>query len=639
MRIVIDDVRPTVDCSRHAVKRTVGEVVDVSAIVISHGHDIVRAELLFRKIEPADAELAGVPDTPSRKPARTRARKAAAVVDDASTDDAGGADVRWSAVPMERVETDPDRVAATFQVPECGQWEFTVRAWIDHLATWRDELRRKVDAGRTELSAELTEGAALLGVDSLDVRTALAPAPTEPERRDAETTSPVRQRVEVDPLVARFSAWYELFPRSFGGLTGVRALLPQIVEDGFDVLYLTPIHPIGVTNRKGRDNSPVADPGDPGSPWAIGSADGGHCAIEPALGTFADFDALVKEADAHDVAIALDLAYQCSPDHPWLQEHPDWFAWRPDGTIKYAENPPKRYEDIVNFDFETTDRIGLWTALRDVVSFWVGHGVRVFRVDNPHTKPFDFWEWMIADIRATHPEVVFLAEAFTTPARMQLLAKLGFNQSYTYYTWRNTRREIEEYVTELAAITDYFRPNFFANTPDILHEYLQHGGPAAFDARLVLAATLSPSYGIYSGFETFENEAVRAGSEEYADSEKYASRQRTLDGPLLERIAIVNRIRRECDPFHHLDNVTFLDSRHEDLIAYVKRSPSETVVVCVNLNPHTFSEGLLALPPELELPSSFQVVDLLDGGEYRWRTGDNYVLLSPGSSHIMRIRP
>jgi starch synthase (maltosyl-transferring) len=620
MRIVIHDVRPTIDCSRYAINRTEGEAVHASAIVLSHGHDTVRAELLYRRIEPETGETPA-PRRGSRKgPAKP-------------------GETKWTAVAMDRLETDPDRFAAEFRVTEPGQWEFTVRAWIDHIATWRDELGRKVAAGRADLSAELAEGAQLLGVtvESLDAQTALVPRDSDPERRDDETTSPVRQRIEVDPPLARFGAWYELFPRSFGGLHGVTAAVPRIAALGFDVLYLTPIHPIGVTNRKGRDNSPAASPGDPGSPWAIGSTDGGHCAIEPSIGTLEDFDALVREAESHGVAIALDLAYQCSPDHPWLAEHPEWFAWRPDGTIKYAENPPKRYEDIVNVDFDTDDQVGLWNALRDVVAFWVGHGVRVFRVDNPHTKPFAFWEWMIADIRSTHPDVIFLAEAFTTPARMQLLAELGFNQSYTYFTWRNTRHELEEYVGELSALADFYRPNFFANTPDILHEYLQQGGPAAFDARLVLAATLSPSYGIYSGFEWFENQPVRAGSEEYADSEKYAVKTRSLDGPLLERIAQVNLVRRSYDAFQHIDNITFLDTRHEDLVAYFKRGSSDSVIVCVNLNPQIFSEGLLNIPASLGLPGSFHVVDLLDGTGYRWRTGDNYVLLSPGSSHIMRI--
>jgi starch synthase (maltosyl-transferring) len=615
MHIVIDDVRPTVDCACRAVKRTEGEVVSASAVVISHGHDIVRAELLYRRV-------GGSHGTAATNATRTGATR-----------------TKWSVAPMSALEHDPDRFSGEFRVTECGRWEFTVRAWIDRIATWRDELGRKVEAGRTDLAAELAEGAALLGVPALDAATALTPTEPDPVRRDAETISSVRQPVEVDPPVARFGAWYELFPRSFGGLRGVTALVPRLAELGFDVLYLTPIHPIGTTNRKGRDNTAVAAAGDPGSPWAIGSADGGHCAVNADLGTIDDFDELVGCARRYGIAVALDLAYQCSPDHPWLTEHPEWFAWRPDGTIKYAENPPKRYEDIVNLDFETEDETGLWNALRDVVAFWVGHGVRVFRVDNPHTKPFAFWEWLIADIRSAHPDVVFLAEAFTTPARMQLLAKLGFNQSYTYFTWRNTRAELEGYVTELAAITDFYRPNFFANTPDILHEYLQHGGPPAFEARLVLAATLSPAYGIYSGFESFENEPVRAGSEEYADSEKYAIRHRTLDGPLLEQVAQLNDIRHSCDAFEQLDNVTFLDTRHDDLLAYAKRGTSETVVVCVNLNAFAFSEGLVEVPADLGLPPSFEVLDLLSGAEYRWRTGDNYLLLSPGSSHVMRIRP
>ncbi len=327
-------------------------------------------------------------------------------------------------------------------------------------------------------------------------------------------------------MLARFGSWYELFPRSWGGFRGVADVLPQLAQLGFDVVYLPPVHPIGHTNRKGPNNTLTPGPGDPGSPWAIGAEEGGHDAIHPDLGTWDDFDAMVAAAKAAGVELALDFAVQCSPDHPWLRQHPEWFYRRPDGTLKYAENPPKKYQDIYNVNFDSEDWRALWQALLDVVLGWVERGITVFRVDNPHTKPTAFWEWLIREVRASYPEVIFLAEAFTRPAVMTTLAKLGFAQSYTYFTWKNSKAELGEYMEQLVAWSQFYRPNAFANTPDILHEYLQHGGPPAFRARLVLAATLSPTYGIYSGYESFENEPVRAGSEEYLDSEKYEARPR-----------------------------------------------------------------------------------------------------------------
>src|SRR5207302_1746428 len=387
----------------------------------------------------------------------------------------------------------------------------------------QDELRRKVEAGQADLSSELAEGAALLGRKSITVEEGLA---AEAGDRHGVAESPQLQ-VDVDRERAAFGAWYELFPRSWGGFAGVERVLPRLSELGFDVVYLPPIHPIGETNRKGRNNALVAGPGDPGSPWAIGSALGGHTAIDPALGTLGDFDRLVARARELELEIALDFAIQCSPDHPWLAEHPEWFHRRPDGTLKYAENPPKKYQDIYNVNFESEDWKGLWAALRDVVLFWVARGVTVFRVDNPHTKPVPFWEWLIDEVRGDHPEVIFLAEAFTRPAMMTTLGKAGFAQSYTYFTWKNTRWELLEFMAQLLEWKETYRPNVFTNTPDILHEYLQAGGPPAFEARLVLASTLSPSYGIYSGYEHFENVPVKQGSEEYLDSEKYETKQRS----------------------------------------------------------------------------------------------------------------
>ena len=592
-RIRVEHVRPQLDCGRLPVKRTVGERVEVSATVIRDGHDILGAAVLYRE--------------PGKR--------------------------RFQSAPLEPIGNDV--FAGSFTVTSCGRWEYLVEAWSDRTATWRDELRRKVDAGQEDLAGELAEGEQLLGIPQLAVETALASTASD---REGATRSEL-YAVEVDRELARFGAWYELFPRSFGGFAGVERVLPQLAELGFDVVYLPPIHPIGRSGRKGPNNTLPAKKGDPGSPWAIGAKDGGHTGIHPELGTIEDFDRLVARAQEHNLEIALDFAIQCSPDHPWLTEHPQWFQHRPDGTIKYAENPPKRYQDIVNVDWEGEDWQGLWEALRDVVVYWVGHGVRVFRVDNPHTKPLPFWEWLIADVRREHADVVFLAEAFTRPAMMRALAKIGFNQSYTYFTWKNTRAELEEYVTELASETaDYYRPNFFANTPDILHEYLQRGGRPAFEARLILAATLSPSYGIYSGYERCESVPLRPGSEEYLDSEKYELKRRTIEGPLLPLIRRLNGIRRANRSLQRVDNIRFLETANDSLIAYVKQSASDTLVITVNLDPVGSREGLVTVPPEVGLPGSFAVQDLLSDDTYAWRTGGNFVRLAPGQAHILHVR-
>ena len=584
-------MKPQVDCGRYPVKRIAGERVDVGARIFRDGHDALGAAVRYR---PAGA-------------------------------------TRWQEAPLAPLGN--DQWAGSFVVDRPGLWSFRIEAWTDRIATYQDEIRRKVDGGQDDLTSELAEGAVLLGRSSIVVEDVLA----APAGDHFGTTSSEVYGVNVDRELARFGSWYELFPRSWGGFEGVRALLPRFAELGFDVVYLPPIHPIGKTNRKGRNNALTAGPNDPGSPWAIGGAEGGHDAIHPELGTLAQFERLVADARAQGIEIAIDFAVQTSPDHPWLKAHPEWFNRRPDGTLKYAENPPKRYQDIYNVNFESEDWKGLWQALLDVVLTWVGRGVTVFRVDNPHTKPVPFWEWLIAQVRREHPEVVFLAEAFTRPAMMTTLAKAGFAQSYTYFTWKNTRWELLEFMGQLLEWSDISRPNVFANTPDILHEYLQHGGRPAFEARLVLAATLSPTYGIYSGFETCENEPVREGSEEYLDSEKYEVKKRKLDGPLLPLVATLNRARRENPALQRLDNVTFLETENEQLFGYLKRTGGNDVVVVVNLDPTATQRGVCILPASTGLPPAYRVRDLLAEKEWTWHIGRNFVELAPGKSHVLKV--
>jgi starch synthase (maltosyl-transferring) len=624
-RIQIQDPAPRVDCGRYAAKACVGDRVDAFATIFKDGHDVLGAVVRF----------------------------------------SGPGDSDWLEAPMHRIDAhvDGDRWQGTFPVDRQGRWSWTVEAWTDTFATWRSEIVRKVQAGQEDLSGELSEGAVLVRqaaeraaeqgtpagaadqawlltiADHLTADAGLDPTLQElvgryPDRVSSAVAildEPVA--LDVDRVRARFGSWYELFPRSFGGLQGVTTQIPRLAELGFDVLYLPPIHPIGTTNRKGPNNALTAGPKDPGSPWAIGSKDGGHDAINPELGTLADFDALVAEGQRHGVEIALDFAIQCSPDHPWLKEHPEWFHRRPDGTLKYAENPPKKYQDIYNVNFDSPDWPRLWDALRDVVLHWVEHGVRVFRVDNPHTKPLPFWEWLIHEVRQREPDVIFLAEAFTRAAMMQALAKVGFNQSYTYFTWKNGRYELTEYLTELTSsgMQDYYRPNFFVNTPDILTEYLQHGGPPAFAPRAILAATLSPSWGVYSGFEDFESVAVRPGSEEYLDSEKYEAKRRTLNGPLLPLIARLNEVRRAQPALQQLKGMTFLETESDALIAYARRHGENVIITVVNIDPFNIQEGVVVVPADLGLPPAFSVVDLLSGVErYDWNIGRNYVRLDPG---------
>ena len=612
-RIQIEDPRPLIDCGRYRAKAIAGDTYHVSAKIFKDGADLLRAVVKSRP---------------------------------QGTDE-------WAEHELRRIDAhvDGDTWAGSFPMPTTGIWEWTIEAWTDAFGSWYSEVERKHAAGEPDLSGELSEGRLLMeryGVDPSNadsVETALdakllEEAESHPARDDATTLErPVE--LQVDRERARFGAWYELFPRSWGGFDGVESELPRLAELGFDVLYLPPIHPIGVKNRKGRNNTLEAGPDDPGSPWAIGHHDlGGHDAIHPDLGTEQDFRHLCDSARDHGIEIALDFAIQCSADHPWLTEHPEWFNRRPDGTLKYAENPPKKYQDIYNVNWDSEDWWGLWQALLEVVDHWIDLGVTIFRVDNPHTKPTPFWEWLIGEVRAKHGDILFLAEAFTRRAKMQTLAKAGFQQSYTYFTWKSSRWELTEYIVELAYSDErhYFRPNFFINTPDILTEELQHGGRPAFEARFVLGATLGPTYGIYSGFENVENVPVRPGSEEYLDSEKYEVKHRSLDGPLLPLIARVNEVRRKHPALQSLDNVTFLDTASDALIGYAKRSFDDVVIVIVNIDPRTAQEGVVVMPAELGLPPAFEVADQLSGDRFNWHLGRNYVRLEPGKSHLLAVQ-
>ncbi|HSL17034.1 MAG TPA: alpha-1,4-glucan--maltose-1-phosphate maltosyltransferase [Methylomirabilota bacterium] len=640
-RVWVEHLRPAVDGGRHPVKRVVGDRVEVEADILVDGHDLLAAVVLYR---PA-----------------------------ATTD--------WREAALERGANDVWR--GGFTVDSVEPWEFTVEAWVDEFASWRDELSKKHAAGQ-ELASELLEGAELVAAaaeraDARDRdwlrRTADALAGDAPQdARVADALSAVLAEVvarwpdrslatrfeppipvDVERERARFGAWYELFPRSLGPSPEVSGTfrdaadtLGYVADMGFDVVYLPPIHPIGRTNRKGANNVLGAGPNDPGSPWAIGAAEGGHTAVHPDLGTLEDFDALVAEARRRGLEIALDIAFQCSPDHPWVRDHPEWFRQRPDGTIKYAENPPKKYQDIHALDFTCSAWRSLWRELRDVMLFWAEREVRIFRVDNPHTKPIRFWRWAIAEVRSRYPDVVFLSEAFTRPKMMHALAKVGFSQSYTYFTWRNTKRELTDYVTELARppVRDFMRPNFFVNTPDILPEVLQIGGRPAFVCRLVLAATLAASYGVYSGFELLEDEAL-PNSEEYRDSEKYQLRPRDWGRPdsLRELIAAVNAIRRDNPALHSNDGLRFLPVDNGQLLFYARTTPEldNVILVVVNLDPHHLHHGFVEVPIEdfgLGPGEPYQVHDLLGGGRYLWQGRRNYVRLDPASSpaQVYRLR-
>jgi starch synthase (maltosyl-transferring) len=600
VRVVIENVTPQVDRGRFPIKRTVGESVTVEADVFADGHDVVACEVRHR---PAGA-------------------------------------AEWRRVPMAPIGNDRWRGRFAAECP--GRHEYTVAGWVDHLATWKRDLEKKEAAGQ-DTRIDRLRGAEL-------EREALDPQIV------ARHEPPLV--VDVDRTRARYSTWYELFPRStaadpdrHGTLADCVARLPYVAEMGFDVLYLPPIHPIGLTERKGPNNRPGASSEEVvGSPWAIGGADGGHDAIHRRLGTLADFRELVARARELGLELALDLAFQCSPDHPYVKTNPEWFLKRPDGTIQYAENPPKKYQDIYPFHFETPAWRELWDELRRVVEFWIAEGVRIFRVDNPHTKPFAFWEWLIADVRREHPDVIFLSEAFTRPKVMYRLAKLGFSQSYTYFTWRNSKQELMTYLGELTAppVCDFFRPSLWPNTPDILPEYLQFGGRPAFMIRLVLAATLGASYGIYGpAFELMEHAPREPGSEEYLDSEKYQVRLWDLArvDSLAAFIARINRIRRENAPLQSDRGLRFHPIDNESLIAYSKTSAdgAESVLVVVNLDPSHAQAGWLDLDlAALGLPGerTFQAHDLLSGARFLWQGPRNFVALDPQTmpAHVFRIR-
>jgi starch synthase (maltosyl-transferring) len=666
-RVIVERIEPEIDGGRFPIKRTVGETVDVSVTIFADGHDVVAAVLRDRRTGGSGIGDWGLGGSVAGGLADDRSPVTPIPNPQPPIPSSG-----WRETPMTSVAPGTDRWTATFDVTENGWHEYQVVAWVDRFLTWRRDIKLKAGAGQ-DVSVELLEGSLLIRdaanrvatresrwllerADALTESTPqadrvaaalgdeLASAMANSTDRSHATESPTR-RVWVDRVRARFGAWYEMFPRSAGPdptrsatFREAAAHLPRIAGMGFDVLYLPPIHPIGTSFRKGRNNALRAAPEDPGSPWAIGSPAGGHTAVDPGLGTLDDFDAFRCEAERNDLEIALDLAWQCSPDHPWVQEHPDWFRQRPDGTIKYAENPPKKYQDIYPFDFESEDWPALWQALRDVTLFWVERGVRIFRVDNPHTKTFGFWEWMIDEVHARHPDVLFLSEAFTRPALMRYLAKAGFTQSYTYFTWRNTKAELTEYFTELTTteVREYLRPNLFANTPDILHAYLQHGGRPAFHARLLLAATLGASYGIYSGFELAEAQAV-PGTEEYADSEKYQFRRWDWNRPghLKELIGRVNEVRRTHPALHSDRSLRFHATDNPEIIAYSKTTPdgSDTILVIVNLDPLHMQHGHVEVPLDrvgtTASDASYTVRDVIDEVNYEWRGAWNYVRFDP----------
>ncbi len=649
-RAVVEAVRPVVDGGRFAAKATLGEPLPIVADVFADGHDVVDAVVQWRHVG------------------------------------ATGRAAAWREVTMERLGN--DRFRGWITPDRLGRIEYDVIGWIDHLESWRRGVVKKIEAG-LDVSVELLTGARLLA-DVVDAGVALGDdrslddhrlvdglrrrlldgdhstldddgwtavfARTSTRTPSGRLPSPLP--VDVDPLRGAFGAWYEFFPRSSAeaDVPPPRTLrdsirrLDHIAKMGFDVVYLPPIHPIGRVNRKGRNNTLLAASDDVGSPWAIGAEEGGHKSVHTPLGTLADFEQLVARAHELGIEMALDIAYQCAPDHPYVRQHPAWFRWRPDGTVQYAENPPKKYQDIYPFDFESDDWQGLWRELADVMEFWIGAGVKIFRVDNPHTKAFAFWEWAIAQLKRSYPDVLFLSEAFTRPKVMHRLAKLGFTQSYTYFAWRNTRQELTDYFTELAhgPGRDYFRPNVWPNTPDILTEALQFGGRPMFMSRLVLAATLSASYGIYGpAYEHMEAVPREPGSEEYLHSEKYELREWNLTRPdsLAPFIARVNLIRRENAALHGNDSLRFLPIDNPQLIAYAKSTPAlDNVLICVvNLDPHHRQAGWLTVDLAalgIDAATPFQAHDLLTDAHFLWQGARNYVELDPqrAPAHIFRLR-
>jgi starch synthase (maltosyl-transferring) len=642
-RVVIERVRPEIDAGRYSIKRVVGEWVEVTADIYADGHDLLSAVLRYRH----------------------------------------AGDRAWTATPMTFVEN--DRWRGEFAVHKLGQYDYSLESWVDHFKTWQRDLKKKDEAGQ-DLTVDLQVGGDLVelaakratGDDQkklLSIIDELRRTPTS-DTAIAVALGPVLTRmmeaypdirfatrydktlaVWVDRPKSLFSSWYERFPRScspqpgrHGTFRDMEKLLPEIARMGFDVLYLPPIHPIGKTHRKGKNNSPVARPGEPGSPWAIGSEEGGHTAIHPELGKLEDFIRLIRKAAEHGIEVALDIAFQCSPDHPYVKVHPQWFRWRPDGTVQYAENPPKKYEDIIPLNFETDDWKALWEELKNVILYWVQKGVRIFRVDNPHTKPFGFWQWAIGEIRREHPDVIFLAEAFTRPKVMYDLAKIGFAQSYTYFTWRNGKHEFIEYLTELTQtdVREYFKPNFWPNTPDILPEHLQFGGRPAFLMRLALAATLSSNYGIYGpAFELGLN-VPRPGVEEYIDNEKYEIKHWDWDAPgnIKTVIARVNQIRREHPALQTPWNLRFCDIENDQLLCYGKatKDRSDIILVAVNLDPFHTQSGWVRVPLAewgIAPDQSFTVHDLISDEKYIWQGEHNYIQLDPQKmpAHILSVHP
>ena len=595
------------------MKRAVGDEVKVEADVFTDGHDAVVAELLFRREDAHD----------------------------------------WRIVPMEFLGN--DHWTASFRVEELGCYEYTVRAWTDAFLTWQRDLAKRQAAGQ-DLAVDFLIGGALSCNPVLKdaarppaerYRTAMSLRPPPPDASRVVTYDKTLS-VVVDPVRARFSSWYELFPRSVRGdgkhatFRDLIAFLPEVEAMGFDVLYLPPVHPIGMTERKGKNNALQAKPDDVGSPWAIGAREGGHKALNPQLGTFADFDALVTAAGRRGISVALDIAFQCSPDHPYVREHAEWFKQRPDGTVQYAENPPKKYQDIYPFDFESKDWRGLWAELKSVFEFWLQHGVTIFRVDNPHTKAFAFWEWCIADLKAKHAEVIFLSEAFTRPRVMHKLAKLGFTQSYTYFTWRNTRWELTEYFTELTqhASREYFRPNVWPNTPDILHAYLQHGGRPAFITRLVLATTLAANYGMYGpAFELMDNTPREPGSEEYLNSEKYEIKRWARDSPdsLRPLVTRLNQVRKDNVALQSDWSLRFHATDNEQLICYSKEAGDNLILVAVNLDPKNTQAGWIDF--DRAPADTYELHDLVAAGHYTWSGRHNFVQLNPHTlpAHVFRV--
>ncbi|NTV30144.1 MAG: alpha-1,4-glucan--maltose-1-phosphate maltosyltransferase [Candidatus Omnitrophica bacterium] len=639
-RIIIEKVTPQVDGGKYPVKRVVGERVVVRADVFGDGHDEVLAFLLYR-----EASGSG-----------------------------------WNKVRMKPLGN--DLWIGSFNVENETDYCYAVRGYPDEFSTWRHDLQKRLEAGQ-DVTVELAIGARLVSdaasraqgsqAEKLAGWAALLAHPKdlkasavlatgeelshvmEAHLDEAKSSTSPELLVKVDRKRASFSSWYEFFPRSWAATPGKHGtfkdcarILPEIARMGFDIVYLPPIHPIGVKHRKGKNNATKCSPGEPGCPWAIGSSEGGHKAIHPELGTLEDFKAFIGQAREHGLEVALDIALQCSPDHPYVKEHPEWFKWRPDGTVQYAENPPKKYEDVLPINFDTTDREGLWQELKSIFIYWAEQGVKVFRVDNPHTKPFLFWDWLIAEVKQAHPDALFLSEAFTRPKVMYRLAKGGFSQSYTYFTWRNTKKEFEEYLTELAQteVAEFFRPNFWPNTPDILAEHLQFGNRNTFMFRTVLAATLSSNWGIYGpAFELCVSDAL-AGKEEYNDSEKYEIKRWDWDRPgnIKDLIARLNRIRRENPALQMTRNIRFCQVENDQLLAYYKatRDFSNIVLTVVNLDPHHKQGGWLKVPLHelgIEPGKPYRVHDLLTGEQYIWQGERNFVEPDPAKApaHIIQI--